>query len=50
MDDAADQLKQLMMNIVDMNTVVESNMSILAEINKLPGDILVVEQIVPDGS
>ncbi|KAH9327731.1 hypothetical protein KI387_007909, partial [Taxus chinensis] len=50
MKDAANQLKQLMESIEGMNTIAESNLSILAEINKLPGDVLVAEQIVPDGS
>ncbi|KAH9310560.1 hypothetical protein KI387_025595, partial [Taxus chinensis] len=38
MKDAANQLKQLMESIEGMNTVAESNLSILVEINKLPGD------------
>ncbi|KAH9298590.1 hypothetical protein KI387_030272, partial [Taxus chinensis] len=50
MKDAADQLKQLVTSIVDMNTVAESNLSTLAEINKLLGEVLIAEQIVPDGS
>ncbi|KAH9321316.1 hypothetical protein KI387_015955, partial [Taxus chinensis] len=50
MKDAANQLKQLMESIEGMNTVAESNLSILAEINKLPRDVLVAEQIVPNGS
>ncbi|KAH9323951.1 hypothetical protein KI387_018590, partial [Taxus chinensis] len=50
MNDAANQLKQLVMSIVDMNTIAEGNLSTLAEINKLPEDVLVAEQIVPDGS
>ncbi|KAH9311025.1 hypothetical protein KI387_026060, partial [Taxus chinensis] len=50
MDDATNQLKQLMANIEGMNTVAKSNPSILAEINKLSGDVLIAEQIVPDGS
>ncbi|KAH9321821.1 hypothetical protein KI387_016460, partial [Taxus chinensis] len=50
MNDATNQLKQLVTSIVDMNTVAESNLSTLAEINKLPGEVLVAEQIVPDGS
>ncbi|KAH9320478.1 hypothetical protein KI387_015117, partial [Taxus chinensis] len=50
MNDVANQLKKLMANIEGMNTVAESNLSILAEINKLPGDVLIAEQIVPDGS
>ncbi|KAH9289312.1 hypothetical protein KI387_033429, partial [Taxus chinensis] len=50
MNDAANQLQQLVTSIVDMNTVAESNLSTLGEINKFPGDVLVVEKIVLDGS
>ncbi|KAH9307814.1 hypothetical protein KI387_035725, partial [Taxus chinensis] len=50
MNDAANQLKQLVTSIVDMNTVAASNLSTLTKINKLSREVLVAEQIVLDGS
>ncbi|KAH9300890.1 hypothetical protein KI387_012473, partial [Taxus chinensis] len=36
MKDASVQLKQLVTSTMDMNTVAESNLSTLVEINKMP--------------
>ncbi|KAH9307183.1 hypothetical protein KI387_044398, partial [Taxus chinensis] len=50
MKDASNQLKQLVTSMIDMNTIAESNLSTLVEINKLPREVLVAERIVPNGS
>ncbi|KAH9310211.1 hypothetical protein KI387_038122 [Taxus chinensis] len=49
MKDELSHLKQLMTSIVDENTVFKNNLEILVEINKLPKDVLIAEQLVRDG-